>query len=83
MSAGAENVTATLSAPTIGVTSVTHYLDVLPVPVRPPPTFLQKLMSFWYYIAAAGVAVIVAAFYMLRMRRKKEKAEIEAGFEVV
>jgi hypothetical protein len=83
MSAGAENVTATLTAPTIGITSVTYYLDVVPVPVKPPPTFLQELRSLWYYIAAAAVAAIAAAFYMLRMRRKKEKAEIEAGFEVV
>jgi branched-subunit amino acid transport protein len=83
MSVGAENVTATLSAPVIGVTSVTYYLNVVPVPVKPPPTLLQELRSFWYYIAAAVVAAIAAAFYMLRMRRKKEKAEIEAGFEVV
>jgi hypothetical protein len=82
-SVGAENITAMLSAPVIGITSVTYYLNVVPVPVKPPRTFMQELMSFWYYIAAAVVAVIAAAFYMLRMRRKKQKAEIEAGFEVV
>jgi hypothetical protein len=81
-SVGVENITATLSSP-IGTTSVTYYLDVLAVPVKPPRTILQELMSFWYYIAAAAVAAIAAAFYMLRMRRKKQKAEIEAGFEVV
>jgi hypothetical protein len=27
--------------------------------------------------------VIVAAVYLFRMRRKKQRAEIEAGFEVV
>jgi hypothetical protein len=82
-SVGVENITATLSASVIGTTSLTYYLDVVPVPVKPPPTFMQELMSFWYYIAAAAVAAIAAAFYMLRMRRKKQKAEIEAGFEVV
>jgi hypothetical protein len=82
-SLGMENITAMLSAPVIGVTSLAYYLDVGPVPIKPPPTFVQELMSFWYYIAAAAVAVIAAAFYMLRMRRRKQKAEIEAGFEVV
>jgi hypothetical protein len=82
-SSGSANITATLSAPAIGTVTSVYILYVNAVPVKPPPSFLQVLQSVWYYIAAAVVAVVAAAYYLFRMRRKKQRAEIEAGFEVV
>ncbi len=80
---GTQNITASATSPLTGTFSVSYTLSVLQAPPKPSPTFLQLLVTYWYFIAAAVAAVVVALFYLLRLRRKKQRAEIEAGFEVV
>ena len=80
---GAYNITASADSPETGSIHLVYPLVVVQVPQKPAPTLVQELIGFWYYIAAAVAVVIVALTYLFRMRRKKQRAEIEAGFEVV
>lgn len=80
---GAAKITASASSPQTGPINQTYSILVLQTPKPPTRTTLQVIESLWYYIVAAVVVVLVAAFYLFRMRRKKQRAEIEAGFEVV
>lgn len=80
---GAAKITASASSPQTGPINQTYSILVLQAPPAPHRSFLQVIESLWYYIAAVVVVVFVAVFYLLRMRRKKQRAEIEAGFEVV
>jgi hypothetical protein len=79
---GAYNITATASSPQTGALSIVKPFTVAQVqPVR-PPSLIKRIIEFWYVmVVAAGIAV-VGAFYLLRMRRKKQREEIEAGFEI-
>ena len=80
---GAYNITASTTSPETGSIVLSYRLTVAQVPVKPPPSLLEIILGFWYYIVAAAAVVIVAVVYLFRMRRKKQRAEIEAGFEVV
>jgi hypothetical protein len=80
---GAYNITASATSPQTGTISSTYPLIVAQVPQKPAPTLVQQIIGFWYYIVAAVAVVVVALVYLFRMRRKKQRAEIEAGFEVV
>ncbi len=80
---GSVNITATASSPLTGPIFASLPLTIYQAPPKPAPTFIQILLSFWYYIVAAVAVAIVALFYVFRLRRKKQRAEIEAGFEVV
>jgi len=78
---GIANITASASSLQTGPFSKTYIMTVyLPPPPRVQPPWYE---TFWYYTVAAVVIVLVAMFYLFRMRRKKQRAEIEAGFEVV
>jgi hypothetical protein len=81
---GTYNITASASTPVTGAI-VKNYgpLTVVQVPQKPPPSLVQQLIGYWYYIVAAVAVVVIAVAYLFRMRRKKQRAEIEAGFEVV
>jgi hypothetical protein len=81
--AGLYNITATAHSTVAGNIVATASLQVLSAPVKPTPSFIEVLIGYWYYIAAAVAVVAVAAYYLFRMRRKKQRAEIEAGFEAV
>jgi len=80
---GTAKITASGSSPLTGPINLTHSILVVQTPKPPTRTTLQVIESLWYYIVAAVVIVLVAVFYLLRMRRKRQRAEIEAGFEVV
>lgn len=80
---GPANVTASTSSPLTGPISLSRALYVYQLPVSAKPTLLHTIMGYWYYIVAAVAVVVVGLAYTLRMRGKKQKAEIEAGFEVV
>jgi hypothetical protein len=80
---GAYNITASADSPQSGSVHMVYPLIVAQVPPRPAETLAQEIIGFWYYIVAAVVVVVVAMVYLFRMRRKKQRAEIEAGFEVV
>ena len=80
---GSYNISAGANSPQTGVVSLAKTLLVAQVPAKPPASFEQQLLGFWYYFVAAAVVVVVAVVYLFRMRRKKQRAEIEAGFEVV
>jgi hypothetical protein len=80
---GSANITMLASSPLTGPISQTHFILVLQAPTPPARTPLQVIESFWYLIVVAVVVVFVGAFYLFRMRTKKQRAEIEAGFEVV
>jgi hypothetical protein len=78
---GTANITASFSSIQTGHISKSYLVGIYlppPPPVRPP-----WYKTYWYYIVAAVVVVLVAGFYLFRLRRKKQRAEIEAGFEVV
>ena len=80
---GAYNITASANSPQTGPLLLVYHLTVAQVPQKPAPSLVQQILGYWYYIVAAVAVVIVALVYLLRMRRKKQRAEIEAGFEVV
>jgi hypothetical protein len=80
---GRYNITATINSPQTGPMTLAYSLIVAQLPQKPAPSLVQQILGLWYYIVAAVVVVIVAVVYVLRMRRKKQRAEIEAGFEVV
>jgi len=80
---GAYNITATTSSPQTGTITKTYSMIVAQVPQKAPLTLAQQIIGYWYYIVAAVAVVVVALVYLFRMRRKKQRAEIEAGFEVV
>ncbi len=78
---GTTNITASFSSIQTGFISKSTSIGIYLPP--PPPTRPPWYRTYWYYIAAAALVVAVAGFYLFRMRRKKQRAEIEAGFEVV
>ena len=80
---GAYNITASTNSPQTGFVSLLYQLVVAEVPPKPAPTLGQQLLDVWYYFVVAALIVVVAVVYLFRMRRKKQRAEIEAGFEVV
>ena len=80
---GAYNITASANSPQTGFVSLLYQLVVAAVPPKPSPTLAQQILGLWYYLVAAAVVVVIAVVYLFRMRRKKQRAEIEAGFEVV
>ncbi len=80
---GVFNITASMYAPQTGSVAVTRALTVAQVPTKPAPSLAEQILGFWYYIVAAVAVAVVAVIYLFRMRRKKQRAEIEAGFEVV
>ena len=77
------NITASATSPQTGPLSKDYQLAVYQAPPKPPASIVQVLVSYWYYLLAAVVAAVVALVYVFRLRRKKQRAEIEAGFEVV
>lgn len=79
---GAFNVTASASSPQTGKVHAFAFVTVGQVPQKPKRSILEVIASLWIYIVPAAVAVAVAAFYVLRLRKKKQREEIEAGFEV-
>jgi hypothetical protein len=80
---GIYSITANANYPQTGPIASNYSLTVYPAPVKPAPSLIQQILAYWYYIAAAAVVAFVALFYVFRLRRKKQRAEIEAGFEVV
>ena len=80
---GAFNITASAHSIVAGNIINTYTLQVLQTPVPPQPSFIQFILGYWYYIAAAVVVAGAAGYYVFRLRRKKQRAEIEAGFEAV
>ena len=80
---GNYNISAVTDSPQTGLVSLAYPLLVAQVPAKPPASIEQQILGFWYYFVAAAVVVVVAVVYLFRMRRKKQRAEIEAGFEVV
>ncbi len=80
---GSKNITATAFSPGTGQIKGSYSLVVYQAPPKAPLTILQFVLMYWYFIAAAVAAALVAVFYLFRLRRKKQRAEIEAGFEVV
>jgi len=80
---GAYNITALANSPQTGPVDLVYHLTVAEALPKPAPSILQQIEGFWYYIVAVVVVVVIAMVYLFRMRRKKQRAEIEAGFEVV
>ena len=80
---GAYNISAGADSPQTGLVSLVFRLIVAQVPAKPAPSLEQQILGFWYYFVAAAAVVVIAVVYLFRMRRKKQRAEIEAGFEVV
>lgn len=80
---GAYNITASAESPATGPLKLVYRLTVAEVPAKPAPSLVEQILGFWYYIVAAVAVAAVAMVYLFRMRRKKQRAEIEAGFEVV
>jgi hypothetical protein len=80
---GSYNITAGASSPQTGIVSKTYPLLVAQVPAKPSPSLAEQILNLWYYFVAAAAVVVIAVVYLFRMRRKKQRAEIEAGFEVV
>ncbi len=79
---GTAKINASASSPVTGPISVTYPIAIYQTP--PPVTYSwyqNRLVQ--YLIVAAVVVAAVALYYLFRMRRKKQRAEIEAGFEVV
>jgi hypothetical protein len=81
--AGNANVTASASSPQTGPFSQSYAFTVFQAQAPKLKSLLDVILSLWYLLVAVIAVVAVAAFYLLRMRRKKQRAEIEAGFEVV
>ena len=80
---GMYNVTATAQTPQTGTVVRTLSFVVAEVPAKPTPSLVTQILGYWYYFVAAAAVVVVVAVYLFRLRRKKQRAEIEAGFEVV
>ena len=80
---GAYNISASADSPQTGFVTQTYQLIVAQVPPKPSPSLASEILGLWYYIVAAVAVVVIAIVYLFRMRRKKQRAEIEAGFEVV
>jgi hypothetical protein len=79
---GSYNITATASSPQTGALSIVKPFTVAQVRPVPPPSLIKRIIGFWYVLVVAAGIAVVGAFYLLRMRRKKQKEEIEAGFEI-
>jgi hypothetical protein len=79
---GAYNITATASSPQTGAVDIVKQFTVAQVVPPAPPSILQRIVGFWYFLVAAAAVAGVGAVYLLRMRRKKQREEIEAGFEI-
>ena len=80
---GAYNVTASADSPLTGAVLLVYHLTVAQVVAKPGPSLVQQILGYWYYLVAAAAVVVIAVVYLFRMRRKRQRAEIEAGFEVV
>jgi len=80
---GAYNISANTDSPQTGLVLLTYRLIVAQVPPKPSPSLAEQILGYWYYFVAAAAVVVIAVVYIFRMRRKKQRAEIEAGFEVV
>lgn len=80
---GFANITASASSPLTGPIVKSYRFDVIQPPVKGPESLRQNVENHWYIFVAALVVVLACVFYLLRMRRKRQRAEIEAGFEVV
>lgn len=80
---GLYNLTARAYSAATGPLFFLYPVLVEQTPTKPVPTLAQQILGYWYYIAAAAAVVVIAVIYLFRMRRKKQRAEIEAGFEVV
>jgi hypothetical protein len=80
---GAYNISAGTDSPQTGEVNLVYHLIVIEVPPKPSPSLAEQILGLWYYLVAAAAVVVIAVVYVLRMRRKKQRAEIEAGFEVV
>jgi hypothetical protein len=80
---GLANITASASSPLTGPISKSYLLTVITPPAKAPETFQQRIEDYWWLIVIAVVIVVALLLYVLRMRRKRQRAEIEAGFEVV
>lgn len=79
---GAYNITATASSPQTGAVDIVKQFTVAQVVPAPPPSIIQRIVGLWYFLVAAVAIAGVGAVYLLRMRRKKQREEIEAGFEI-
>ena len=80
---GAYNITASANSLQTGKVLLTYHLTVAEVQPKAAPTLLAQIEGYWYYIVAVVAVVVVGVVYLFRMRTKKQRAEIEAGFEVV
>ena len=80
---GSYEITATATSQQSGPINLELQLTVAQVPQKAPLSIAQQILGYWYYLVAAVAVVVVALVYLFRMRRKKQRAEIEAGFEVV
>ncbi len=80
---GRINITASANSPLTGPLAALLIISVVQTPIKPTPTLPQQILALWYYIVPVVVVVVVLAFYLIRLRRKKQRAEIEAGFEIV
>jgi hypothetical protein len=80
---GRYNVTATAQTPQTGTVVRTLSFVVAEVPAKPTPSLVEQILGYWYYFVAAAAVIVVVLVYLFRLRRKKQRAEIEAGFEVV
>ena len=79
---GTANINASATSPQTGFFSAHVLIGIYRPPPSPThPWYKNRLVQ--YLIVAAVAAAIVAVYFLLRMRRKKQRAEIEAGFEVV
>jgi len=81
--AGNANITASASSPQTGPFSQSYAFTVFQAQSPKARSALDVILGLWYLLVAVVAVIAVAAFYLLRMRRKKQRAEIEAGFEVV
>ncbi len=80
---GAYNITVRADSPQSGPIALVYHLTVAQVPPKAAPSLVEQILALWYYIVAAAAVAVVAVVYLFRLRRKKQRAEIEAGFEVV
>jgi hypothetical protein len=79
---GAYNITATANSPQTGAVDFVRQFTVAQVVPPAPPSILQRIAGLWYFLVAAAAIAAVGVGYLFRMRRKKQREEIEAGFEI-
>jgi hypothetical protein len=83
LSAGTANITAQGTSQVTGSFGASYIFAVIQPPTLPAPTLAAELWKYWYLIVAVVAVVIIVLAYFLHRRRVKQRAEIEAGFEVV